>query len=246
MRGSFSEGVVWPAPRPRADLVLVCFSYCGGGTVPFRPWVRAIPDNVDLALVCLPGRESRAPEPLVQSWDALMREALISLRSVVRRPYVVFGHSQGAWVAFEATVHMEQTGEPAPQALVVSASRAPSQAEQVRAHRPTSHDSDAELIAWMTTVGQLSPLILEEPSLRQMALDLFRADKRAGESYRFTPDSRVHTPLRLLSAVDDPDVDPDDGAWSRLAAGAFQSEVLPGGHFYTDEVWAQLPRHMGL
>jgi surfactin synthase thioesterase subunit len=243
--GRYSAGVVWPDPRPAATRVLVCFSYCGGGTAPFRPWVPALPRDVDLALVCLPGRERRIAEPPAERWEDLIAEALTSVWSVVDRPYVLFGHSLGAWIAFDVAVHMERHVSP-PRALVVSASNAPSRAADENLRGPTSRTGDQALVAWLRRVGQLPGIILADPGLRQLTLDLFRADKRAAESYRFTPGQTVACDLRRLSGVADVDVDDDDGAWSALAAGSFRSDRLPGGHFYTDAVWSTLPRYLGL
>lgn len=241
-RGRYADGVVWPDPRPAAPRVLVCFSFCGGGTAPYRPWQHSVPDDVDLALVCLPGRERRVAEPPALTWDDLRTEVLTSVRSVAGRPYVLFGHSMGAWVAFDTTVHMQQSGRP-PQALVVSASDVPGR--PVRG-APTSRTPDEDLLAWLRTVGQLPDAIVEDPVLRQMALDLFRADTRAAESYAYPSGTVVDCPLRLLQPDADPDVDPDDDSWSRLTVGPYHMHRLPGGHFYSESVWAELPRHMGL
>ncbi len=236
MRGSYSSGVVWPSPRPDAPRVLLCFSYCGGATAALRPWIHTVPDDVDLGLVCLPGRERRIAEPPAQRWDDLMRAAMTSVTSVASRPYVLFGHSAGAWVAFEAAVHMQRSGGPDPQALVVSASNAPSQSAEERGKPPTSRTSDEGLLAWMRDVGQLSEAILDDPDLRQMALDLFPADKRACESYEYASGRTVSCPVRRLFATEDPHVDRDDGAWAALATGAYAAQELPGGHFYTPQL----------
>lgn len=242
-----ADGLVWPSPRPDAARVLVCFGYCGGGTIAYRPWAQAVPPDVDLALVCLPGRERRIAEPPAQRWDALMNAAIASVRPVLDRPYILFGHSMGAWVAYEVALHLEESNAPPPDALVVSASDPPSRSAAGRKHAPTSRATDDELLDWMRRVGQLPAEIVAEPSLRQLALDLFRADSRAAESYQFRPGRLVRCLLRQLEGATDPEVDPDSGSgWAELAAGPVEARRLPGGHFYTPAVWAELPRHMGL
>lgn len=243
MAVSVPSGVVWPAPRPAAAQALVCFSFCGGGTSPFRPWMKELPEDVDLALVCYPGRERRIAERAAQTWADLMDDALASVRAVAGRPYVLFGHSLGAWVAFEVAAAVERSGGPAPRALVVSASNAPSRAASERRVRPRAGDSDEHLLDWMRRAGQLSELVVADPDLRAMALELFRADKRAAESYEFTPGRKVLAPVQVLCGTDDPHVRNDDD-WPALAAGPYRFDRLPGGHFYTPDVWAALPRQI--
>jgi len=223
--------------------VLVCFSFCGGGTAAFRPWAGVLSQDVDLALVCYPGRERRIVEPLVHTWAELMDDVLASVRSLAHRPYVLFGHSLGAWIAYEVAAAAERDGWRAPQALVVSASSPPSRAAQEQRVQPTANDTDEFLLDWMRRVGQLSELIVADPDLRALALDLFRADKRVTASYRFTPGRTVRTPVQVLSGVEDTLVSGED-EWRELAAADYRFDKLPGGHFYTPEVWAQLPNRI--
>jgi surfactin synthase thioesterase subunit len=55
--------LVRPRPNPRAALRLVCFPYAGGSATVFRTWPDALPPEVELLAVALPGRDARAREP---------------------------------------------------------------------------------------------------------------------------------------------------------------------------------------
>jgi surfactin synthase thioesterase subunit len=236
--------VQWPARRSGAGRVLACLSYCGGGTAAFRPWAGQLPSDVDLALICYPGREGRYHVPYATDWPALMTDVVGALREVAARPYVLFGHSLGAWVAFEAAVRMEQLGLRPPDALVVSANDSPDRHRNRRERSPSSADSDADLLDWLSRVGQLPTAVLADPDLCQMAVELLRADLRMSSTYRYLPGVQVHAPMQVIHGTDDPVATPEAAQrWRTQAAGRFSVTELPGGHFYTDGLWACLPRH---
>ncbi|MFD8826508.1 thioesterase II family protein [Streptomyces sp. NPDC059605] len=240
--GSSAAAVFRPRPRPRADRVLVCLSYCGGGTAPFRQWAEAVPEDVDLALICYPGREARFGVPFARDWVALRDDAVEAVRGLADRPYTLFGHSMGSWVAFEVVAQLERLGVAPPTELVVSGGTAPHKRE-LRDDVPRSSDSDDALVAWMREFGQMSPVVANEPELRRMAVELLRADLGVSESYRYARGTRARVPLRLLYGTRDaepfPVVEQD---WKSLADGGFEAHQLPGGHFYETDVWAGLPR----
>jgi surfactin synthase thioesterase subunit len=233
--------VLRPVPRPRAARQLICFSYSGGGTATFRPWAAALPQDVELVLVCYPGREGRYSTPPAQNWHELMADVTATVRPLTHRPYVLFGHSLGAWVAFEVTAWLERVGATPPEALVVSAAEPPVNWHRKRQNSPSPDCSDEELLTWMRNVGQLPEVILAEPDLCQMAVDLLRADMRVSRSYRYLNGVTVRTPMQVLSAMDDPTFSRDEvSQWQAVAAGPIRFDELPGDHFYTADIWARL------
>lgn len=237
--------LIVPKRRPDAEQVLVCFAHAGGGTAAYRRWAEVLPPDVELVLVCYPGRESRFGTPPVQRWDDLMRDVLPAVRLLAGRQLVLFGHSFGSAVAFEVATRLEQLGT-APRALVVSASEAPFEWHKKYDGRSVTPDStDQEMLDWMGDVGQLSEAVLAEPDLRQMAVELLRADLRTSNSYRYQPGVTVRAPLQVFYGVGDKTCGVEEAQrWKQVASGAAEVTELPGEHFYTDEVWARLPERM--
>ncbi|MFR9673709.1 thioesterase II family protein [Streptomyces sp. TR06-5] len=231
-----------PRPRPHADRMLVCLSYCGGGTAPFRKWADAVPDDVELALVCYPGREARRNEPPASDWITLRDDVVRAVAGVADRPYTLFGHSMGSLIAFETAARLERLDAAPPEALVVSGGVAPHRRDRVRAGLPRSDDSDEAVLAWMCDLGQMPDVVVREPYLRRLAIDLARADLAVSESYRFAPGSRVTMPVRMLYGAEDREPFAEvEREWRTVAGERFEAFELPGGHFYTPEVWAGLP-----
>jgi surfactin synthase thioesterase subunit len=221
--------------------VLVCLGYSGGGTAPFRSWATQLPDDMELVLVCYPGRESRFSEPYATEWDPLCDEVVDAVvTEVATRPYVLFGHSMGAVMAFEVAARAEGRGH-GPTALTVSASEAPPD-WPVPGHEPNLGQTDDELVHWMSTVGQLPQALLDEPELVQMAVSLLRADLTVSASYRYRPGTTVRAPLQIVYGVDDGDDSAGSAKrWLGLGEGSVRVDELPGGHFYTPEIWSTFP-----
>ncbi|MBT2380615.1 thioesterase [Streptomyces sp. ISL-111] len=231
-----------PRPRPGADRVLVCLSYCGGGTAPFRGWAQETPDDLELALVCYPGREARYGTPFARDWVSLRDDVVRAVRGIADRPYTLFGHSMGSWMAFETAAELERLGVAPPSALVVSGGVAPHR-RQHRSDVPRSTDGDEALVAWMREFGQMSAVVANEPELRDLAVELLRADLMVSESYRFVAGTRASVPLRLLYGAGDSEPFSEvERDWKSLADGGFEAFELPGGHFYEPDVWSRIPQ----
>jgi len=94
------------------------------------------------------------------------------------RPFVLFGHSVGALIAFELTRLLRRAGLPLPRRLVVSGRAAP----QVRSERRPLHGlSDVALTEALRLMGGLPALMLAEPRLLRPFLPALRGlrDQRA-------------------------------------------------------------------
>jgi thioesterase domain-containing protein len=119
-------------PRDRIDATrckinLLCVPQAGMGAWAFHGWQKKFPDTVDVLPVELPGRNSRMMEPKPSSMAELIKGLADGVKAygALSKPYVLFGHSLGGWVAYELAAELLKRGEPAPQLFVVSGVRAP-------------------------------------------------------------------------------------------------------------------------
>ncbi|MFF4523140.1 thioesterase II family protein [Streptomyces bluensis] len=237
--------VVRPKREPKATKRFICLGFCGGGAGSYMKWADAMPPGVELAAVCYPGREGRFIEDFVEDWDELVDDALDAVISAAGIPYVLFGHSMGGWVAFDIAARIEERGGPVPEALVVSSANAPSRGLTAVDMFPSQQDSDEQLTAWIQEFGLMPEHVLSDPDLQEMAVELMRADIRVRDSFRYRDGSAVSTSVQVLTGDSDEVIDPESKElWRKVAKGEFRHTELPGGHFYTPEIWNTLPSHI--
>jgi medium-chain acyl-[acyl-carrier-protein] hydrolase len=104
----------------QVDLKMFCFPHAGGSALIFRQWAELLPPTVQVISVELPGRGSRLREPSFLSLPALVNELEEVILPLLDKPFVFFGHSMGAVIAFELTRALRRRHGLVPQALFVA------------------------------------------------------------------------------------------------------------------------------
>src|SRR5258706_15187711 len=82
-----------------APVRLFTFPFAGGGSVVYRDWGDKL-KGVDVFCAALPGRERRIVEPPIGDLRLLTDKLLPALLPFTDRPFILFGHSMGALIAY--------------------------------------------------------------------------------------------------------------------------------------------------
>jgi medium-chain acyl-[acyl-carrier-protein] hydrolase len=215
-------------PRRR----LICLPFAGGGVAPYRPWLRALPDDVELLAAALPGRETRLREQPLEAIDDMVEAIAPAVAAVAGElPYAIFGHSMGALVAFELTLALESLDVRGPSHLFVSAHRPPDEAEELP---PINDLPDAEFLDELQRRYNAVPeAVRSEPELLALLLPALRADLRAIERYMARPGTRVRCPVHVYGGLDDRHPVPAQlPGWTRVAERPIRTRLFAGDHFY--------------
>ncbi|MGK5628339.1 thioesterase II family protein [Streptomyces sp. URMC 123] len=207
---------------------LACFPHAGGSATSFLPFVRALPEEVEVLAVQYPGRQDRRSEPLIDTVDGLVEPLAEVLRAHADRPLVLFGHSMGATVAYEVARVLQRQGA-GPAALVVSGRRAPTTNRPMTVHL---YDDD-RLLAELRSLDGTDESLLADPELLQLVLPAIRNDYRAVGTYTHRPGPPLDCPLTVFTGADDPNVTAAEAAaWAEVAVAGAPVRTFPGGHFF--------------
>lgn len=205
--------------RPR----LFCFHHAGGGASAFTGWRDALP-GLSVCPVQLPGREGRVTEPAVRDLDTLVTDLDVHLGPFLHRPFLFYGHSMGALVAYRLAHHRVDTGQSTPDALVVGAYPPPDE------DPPLREDSDELAAAIDEVTGRLGRF----PRWAEAARALLADDIALVNSHTPRRRPRLPVPIHVLTGTHDPLLSPTDAlGWARHTTALCRVHVVPGGHFFT-------------
>lgn len=216
-------------PRPDASLRLVCLPHAGGGASAYREWASLLPPTVELVAVQLPGREERLDEPLIDDMNVLVDVLAATIGSDLS-PYVLFGHSMGAAIAFELCLALRRRRRPLPLHLIASGREAPRLSRGGTLHRDGEECLARELMRLDGAMAQ----VLAHPELRAMVMPIVANDYRLIETYMPSAmELPLSIPVSAFAADQDPELVPGDAeAWREVTDATFTLQRFSGGHFY--------------
>lgn len=229
-----------PFPRPTATIKLFCFPPAGAGASLFHGWAEALPSLTEVSAVHLPGREVRIAELPFTRMGVLVEAVSREVERVADRPFALFGHSLGGWVAFELARRLRAAGGPTPSLLLVAGCGAPHVAEpNPRIH----HLPDAEFLEAVQTLNGIPEAALSHPELIELMLPTLRADFTVYETYRYDEAPALACPITAFGGREDPRVPrPALEAWSAQTTGRFELRMFDGDHFFLNTARADLLR----
>ncbi|ORI13517.1 thioesterase II family protein [Rhodococcus sp. 1168] len=210
---------------------VLCFHHAGGSASVYRRWTES--DALTVVPVHLPGRDDRRHEPCFTNLDALVDLLEIELADEMDRPYVLFGHSMGALVAYTLATRALEAGRRLPESLVVAASSPP--------HLPTlplplDTLSDLEIARSLAAFGGLPPMLLERPEWLGPLLTVVKDDIRVCQSARLATGTSLPIPIHAIGGTGDLLVAAASlTQWDRHTTSDFTVTMVDGGHFLTTD-----------
>jgi medium-chain acyl-[acyl-carrier-protein] hydrolase len=206
---------------------LFCFPFAGGGASNFSPWRRRLPD-IGVAPVQYPGRETRLAEPVPRDLGAMTDAIAQALAPWLDRPYLLFGYSMGAKIAYAVALRLRRLGLPGPRALIVAAHIPPDRASEAGR---TALLPDAQFKEAVAAYGGLPAELLEDADFCAMILPVLRADFRL--AVQPVEQAPLDCPIHAYAGRDDRTADAEAmRGWQRFSRQPLGLRTFEGGHFF--------------
>lgn len=228
------------APLPggtRPALRLFCFPHAGAGGAIFLDWARSLPDWIELVGVQLPGRGQRAREAPLGSVGEIVARLAQALEGERDVPWLFFGHSFGAAVAYELARLLRERGDERLRGLIASSCPAPHVAPK---RTFLLHELPRErFFTELARLDGIPPEALTDRKLQELIEPPLRADIKARELWAQDlaasgpPAEPLAIPIYPLGGTADRFVTRADLAqWSAYTSAPHEPALFEGGHFY--------------
>jgi medium-chain acyl-[acyl-carrier-protein] hydrolase len=227
-----SSLIFTPKPKPNALVRLVCFSYAGGSSATYITWHNDLDPNIELAVVQLPGRGAKLSEPPYQTMSEMVTALFLALEKLSNKPFIFYGHSMGARVAYELTLMLRRFRYRLPIHFIASGSIAPC---VERTKEPTYHLPDNEFIMKVGELNGSPPEVLANKEIMQLILPALRADFKIIETYHNNSKCIIPTKVSVIAGDQENIEIADVEAWFALFEARTEIHWVNGCHFFVEK-----------
>ena len=223
--------IVRPQIKNNAKVRLFCFPYAGSSAVvTYKFLVDSLPEDIEVCPVEFPGRGGRMAEKLISDISIAVDQISEEITDYFEKPYIFFGHSMGALVAYELSHLLIKKYDSRPLKLYLSAHMAPNiRKDEKIMHLLTGDEFLDELIK----MNGLATEILQHKELLDLMLPIIKNDYKLCETYQYADKERLNIPFQVFGGKEDKDVKFDHlEEWSNLTSSECNIEMLDGDHFF--------------
>lgn len=208
--------------------------YAGGVASRFLAWKKYLPSFIEIVpidtLSIFKNLAERAVEPTVISLAEAVAEQVRQLSS---ERYVIFGHSMGALLGYEAVRILQRDRMGSPMMFIASGCLPP---HKGRDDLQIGHLSDNEFDAALLKLGGVHHEVLKNRDLIEVLRPRLREEVRACQNYKFMTGEPVSCSVEVWGGENDVSVSYGDlRDWRGLCGGSFRTRVFPGNHLFIEK-----------
>ena len=212
---------------------MVCLPYAGGSSIIYYRWIEQLKDVCEIIPVDYPGHGKKVTQAFATSYYEMLLDIYEDIIEKVKdKEFVIFGHSMGAYVAFDLCKIFIRNFQTIPEFIILSSANDPGHRIKLSYATQKGDELDWKSIA---NLGGTPKEILLNEEYRKYFEPIFLNDFRILDSI-----SEVSSPIQVSIYVCWGDHDPiitESGVfgWKELSGCNVEMKKFVGGHFYCFE-----------
>jgi surfactin synthase thioesterase subunit len=205
-----------------------CLPFAGGSKYSYNPYFQYTAPIKWIALE-YPGRGARIREPLLKNLNQIVLDIYDQIKYKLDEPYIIYGHSMGAKVAYLLTKEIRRNDQAMPLHLFLTGSGGPSVADR----EPPRYLLPKEQFAnTLRDLGGIPDETLNSAMLMDFYEPILRADFEALETHQHQDAEPFDIPVSVIIGTEEQVTYEDALAWQRETTIPIDVRQFPGTHFF--------------
>ncbi|MFQ3243617.1 MAG: surfactin synthase thioesterase subunit [Arenicella sp.] len=215
---------------PSSKARLFCFAFAGGGASVYSPWQSLLGDHIEVCPIQLPGREERIRETCLTSIDDVLDQLMPLMTSSLDKPFLVYGHSLGAHIAYAFIDRIKREFGKSPQAFLVGAQRSP---DIPYPYPSVLGATQQQLHQVLSKFDGMTARVMQSEELMELMMPVIKADLQLCESLQYCGELALDGPVIAFRGTRDRAISAACMAgWSQHSKNQYQYEEVDGDHFF--------------
>jgi surfactin synthase thioesterase subunit len=211
---------------------LFCLPPAGSSRALFSAWKKFVPDNIRVVPIDYPGHGSLVKQALTHDPDELSQYVVKKIQSYGEQPFILFGHSVGAALAWRVEHLIRQTSCKNQIKLLVISGRP--ELAFTRNMTPKRLLNREGLIRALRHYNAAPEELFHNEDALEFFLTILRNDFYLSDNMLQDRIQTTDVPLMAFYGEDDPDITNRNqmDAWQQHSTNWLGCHALPGGHFF--------------
>lgn len=218
--------------RPQRDpaIRLLCIPFAGGGASAFARWSALLPEEIEVAAVELPGRETRHREPFASNVTEIVATLSKAVDDWGDRRWAIYGHSMGGHIGYRLAAYRHRVGLSLPSHLFIGACMPPMERSKIMR---AFNESDERLISRMIELGGIAPAVAADVGFMSYLLPILRSDLRILSESHITSCTLLPIRVTCIAGSEDENAPAERmRCWQAYVGTQIQLSEIHGGHFF--------------
>ena len=212
-------------------LQILCFPYAGGSESIYSKWIDHIKGDIEIIAICLPGRARRFTDPPHCSVVELVNELFPDVEAILKKPYVIFGHSMGSKIGYELLKKIVANNLTLPKKFIASACVAPSVNEQ---DKSLWKMPDQEFLEAVVSMNGIPEEVASNVKFMSFLTPMLKNDFKMSCSYFDQCSPKLEVEAHVVYGTFDRLPEDHVSQWCMHFCGRTYFYPIEGDHFYIE------------